>query len=167
MGCQVGSRAHHGRLDSPMPWDYRYEKQAETFISTSWGTLTDEDLTSGFSRLVVDPNFRDDRRWFGDHTLVDKFAVTQGFLAHFPYAEKVRLHRGRRSFLMFTPNGSSLFEHYLCSLNSSDFRLFYERRKAVDWINEGVPPEMRLTAEVTTIGHGAALLAGMHTRRPH
>lgn len=140
-----------------MPWKYLYDKASDVFVATAWGVISSDDLIAGLTRLRHEPEFHQNVRRFGDYANVDRFELSEKFLAEYARLEAALPANGRYAILSFSPSGSTRFQHFISEKSSGPQRIFISRQEAVDWLNEGVPPEKRLTVAATMLGHANLL----------
>lgn len=130
-----------------MGFSYRYDPRTDTLFVRGSAVLTSEDFVAGVTRLREDTGkiFPFECRRFGDYAAVDVFDVSQAALDQL-FGPTWRPPSGRHAILMFRPFGASSFEIFLRRLLNNNCRFFTDRQLALDWLNEGVPPEMIVTA---------------------
>ncbi len=132
-----------------MPWTYRYDATSDVLITTATGILTDSEVAGGLRQLLTDPHFGESVRLFGDYSTVDRFDVTEEGVRRIGLPEGMAAAPRRWAVLMFQPLGTANFRRFLDTLQLASCRIFAERRKALEWINEKAASDRLLTAEAT------------------
>lgn len=129
-----------------MPWSYRYHAQPDALVAHASGVLTDQDYTEGVKAVRADTRAIAAGRRFSDYSRVNRFEVTDKSLKAL---QRPKPLSGKHAFFIFNPAGESVFEQHLRLILAGNVRLFFSRKEALNWLNEGLPPDQRLAVEET------------------
>jgi len=130
-----------------MPVYYSIDAKREVIFFRAEGVVTKKELFATFRALFSDPLFHSDLRFFADMT-----TMQEGRFSYIDVWGAVSITRfsakARRAFLL----KSDLSDRFYRVLKESVAfhgkgapREFHDRRKALAWLNQGVPPEKVLT----------------------
>lgn len=125
--------------------DHHFDIPRNALFVRAWGEFTDEEFLRGFERVIMDPAFRSDARALIDlrkvtemqisaHTL-ETFATSGHFAAGARHAYVVGSHFQSS----FVQTGAGL------STGPEEIRVFTDRTTAIQWLNEGVGPDLAIT----------------------
>ncbi len=128
-----------------MAMKFRYDAGKNIFFITAAGVLTNEDAGLVADGMLGHRNFSPEARTFHDYTRVTDYLMSSGFLIKLGQRVKAHGVSANRAFLLGSPIGMGTAIFYSKGLASPKARLFYDRKKALDWLNEGMPPAMRIT----------------------
>lgn len=126
-----------------MPWSYSIDPERGIIVATGTGVLTGDELMVGLANETRDPHFRSDMRYFIDYHAVTDVRVPASTMmqaaAHPAFSTGMR-----RAFYVSSGFFESALKFAKLSANGP-YEVFTDRASAVAWLNEGVPPEKRIT----------------------
>lgn len=127
-----------------MNLSYTYDDQRGIFVAAPTGVLTDDEVWSAFSTLKQHPNFGPDVRIFHDFSRVVEYRLSAALLDRIAEVMVRQSVAARRAFLVGTAKGYGTATFYLRSVSSDKIQVFYDRAKALAWLNEGAPAERQV-----------------------
>ena len=127
-----------------MPFTYTIDREREAVFYSATGVLTDEIAQDLHSKIFQDPDFHPHFRVLGDYSGVSELQISAVTIASLA-ARSGFSKQSRRALLTQYGiiSGTALF--YTQNTPPGNARIFYDRAKALAWLNEGVPPEKVIT----------------------
>ena len=126
-----------------MPYTYTIDSDRDVVLVRAEGEITDEELISLSRKISSDPHYHSDCRFFYDYSQVTPDELSSMALWHKAIIIKFPSNP-RRAILAGSAADAGVFRMYetRCKLaNIEAPRVFLNRKKALDYLNEGVPPE--------------------------
>lgn len=127
-----------------MPFSYHIDKERDILLILGVGMVTDTDVISMSRDISTDPHFHNDIRVLNDTSAVTDNQISStgmkevlGILKYSPLSRRAILLSNNPSNF----GAARMFQTYTEIRGASSVRLFNERKKALDYLNEGVPPE--------------------------
>jgi hypothetical protein len=127
-----------------MPLTYTIDSDRDVVFVRAEGKITDGDQISLARKISSDPKYHPSIRFFSDYTQVTQNALSPAALRQTPTIFKFSPTSRRATLVPARESESSVFlmYHAYCDIkNVSQPHVFRDRRKALDYLNEGVPPE--------------------------
>lgn len=122
-----------------MPTCHTIDAEKGVIYTTTFGIVTDSDLIGSLTAIRLDARFRSDLRCLADYQGVDLIAASAGTLISLstiqPFAAETR-----RAFVVKQGLVASMVNFYRIN-TLGQIKVFEDRREALAWLNEGVPPE--------------------------
>jgi hypothetical protein len=126
-----------------MPRTVQFDSErAALFVNVS-GVFTDDEFRFGAAMTVRDRDFKADMRVLVDFSLVTEFRVSANALEEF-VRNRLFSSRARRAFVVSSGFGRFFVEYGKSCGAPEQIRIFDTRTEALEWLNEGVPPEKML-----------------------
>lgn len=127
-----------------MPITYDIDTSCGVVIATSTGTLTEAEIAEVAAKGFQDPRYEPSFRAFFDHSAVAEWKVSTAFMTRLASARK-RSDSSRTAILVTQLIGFGLVRAYQSFVDNGKVRVFTNRTEALEWLNEGVPPEKHIT----------------------
>lgn len=127
-----------------MPWTYTIDTERDVVFSTGIGVLTNEELVAGIRAVYADPRFRPDMRAFSDYSQVTDWKVSNEMVTSLASTRKFSAN-ARAAFFIHGSLAFGITRMYQAWVDKGQVNIFTDRAEALTWLNEGVPPEKRIT----------------------
>jgi hypothetical protein len=126
-----------------MPIRVHFDEVRDVLHTVAEGVVTDAEFLAAAQEAVADPRYHSGLRSLRDWSKVTECRVT--LPVYHRISATGKLHReNRRAIVAPDPIIQEKFLSFARDMQHQDFHLFRTRQDAVDWLNEGLPPEQHI-----------------------
>ncbi len=119
-----------------------YNVGKNIFSIIASGVLLEKEARDIAAYLTGHPNFGPEARIFHDYIRVTAFPLTADCFRDLAQQLKAPGISAHRAYLLGSLSGMETARKYTKGLDSPHVRLFYNRKEALAWLNEAVPPSL-------------------------